>query len=121
MSNIQVYRKLNRVTTVTVALLSIILTATLLELRIVPLILTLPVFLFPVSVYTSIIGLYDKKQPHLTHDYTYYFTWGAIMLVTGIEWILLYERMDITIEVIAGLSIALGYVYLNKFKSRTIS
>ena len=53
----------------------------------------------------------------MTQDYSYYFTWAAIMLVIGAEWILLYEKMGIMIGVIAGLSIALGYVYLNRFKS----
>lgn len=120
MSNIQVCSKLNTITTVTVVLLSVIAAAVLLQLSIVPLILTVPVFLIPVSVYTTNIGLSSRKQPHTTQDYSYYLTWAAIMLAIGIEWIILYEKMDIAIGVITGLAIALGYVYLNRFKSRMI-
>lgn len=42
------------------------------------------------------------------------------MLAIGIGWIILYEGMGATIGAIVVLSIALGYVYLNKIKSSKI-
>lgn len=120
LSNIQVYGKSNTITSVTVVLVSIIAASILLEFNVIPLILTVPVFLIPVSVYVTIIGVNSKKGPHMTQDYSYHFTWAGIMLVVGIEWILLYEKSGVIIGVIAGLAITLGFVYLNRFKSRMI-
>jgi hypothetical protein len=117
LSNIQVSVKSNTIATVTVVLLAIIASTALLQLHVIPFILSIPVFLIPVSVYTTIIGLNSKKESRMTQDHSYYFTWAAIMLTIGAEWILLYEKFGITIGVIDGLAIALGYVYLNRFKS----
>jgi hypothetical protein len=94
--------------------------AILLQLHLIPFILTLPIFLLPVSAYITIIGINSTKERKMTQDYSYYFTWAAIMFVVGIEWILLYEKIGVIIGVIAGLVVALGFVYLNKFKSRMI-
>jgi hypothetical protein len=120
LSNISVYGKSTTITSVTIVLLSIIAAATLLEFNVIPLILTAPVFLIPVSGYITILGLNSKKGPHMTQDYSYHFTWAGILLVVGIEWIFLYEKIDVIVGVIAGLGVALGFVYLNRFKSRII-
>lgn len=91
-----------------------------LQLHVIPLILTVPIFLIPISIYITIIGLYSKKEHSITQDYGYYFTWAGIMLAACIEWILLYDKMGIIFGVIAGLAVAIGFVYLNRFKSKMI-
>ncbi|MGB6464393.1 MAG: hypothetical protein WA799_07150 [Nitrosotalea sp.] len=119
MSSIQI-RTTNGILTTSVMIFSIIAVSALVQLHAIPLVLSVPLFLVPVSIYTTIVGLKYKHVPHLTQDYGYYFTWAAIMLAVGILWIALYEKMGIIIGVIAVLSIALGYVYLNKIKSSMI-
>lgn len=98
-------------------ILAIIAVSALLQLHAIPLVLSMPLFLIPVAIHTTIIGLRYKQVPHLTQDYSYHFVWAAIMLSVGVGWILLYEKMGIIIGSIAVLSIALGYVYLNKMKT----
>ncbi len=120
MSIIQTRRTTNGILTASVVIPAIIAVSVLLELHAIPLVLSVPLFLVPLSVYTTIVGLRYKQVSHLTQDYTYYFTWAAVMLSVGISWILLYEKTGIIIGVIAVLSIVLGYVYLNKMKSSMI-
>lgn len=119
MSNIQI-RTTNTIFTVSVVILVIISVSALLQLHAIPLVLSVPLFLVPVSIYTTIIGLKYKQAPHVTQDYSYYLTWAAIMLAIGTSWIVFYEKMGLVIGAIAVLSIALGYVYLNKIKSAVI-
>ncbi|MGI0072612.1 MAG: hypothetical protein ACREA3_02225 [Nitrosotalea sp.] len=120
MSSIHTHRTPNTITTVTVVLLAIIAVAALLQLRIIPPVLSVPLFLIPIAIYTTIIGLKSKHEPHKTQNHSYHFTWAGIMLAIGIGWIILYEGMGATIGAIVVLSIALGYVYLNKIKSSKI-
>ncbi|MFZ1077664.1 MAG: hypothetical protein WAN47_09590 [Nitrosotalea sp.] len=120
MSSIQTRRTTNGILTASVVILAIIAVSAMLELHAIPLALSVPLFLVPVSVYTTIVGLRYKQAPRLTQDYTYYFTWAAVMLSVGVSWILLYEKTGMIIGVIAVLSIVLGYVYLNKIKSSRI-
>lgn len=121
LSKIQTQRTSSTITTVTVVMLTIIAVAALLQLHVIPLVLSAPLFLIPVSIYTTVIGLKNKHEPHITQEYSYHFTWAGIMLAVGIGWIVLYENMGVGIGVIAILSIALGYIYLNKIKSTTIN
>ena len=95
----------------------IIAVAILLQLHVVPLVLAIPLFLIPVSIYTTVIGLKSRQERNITQNYSYYFTLSAVMLTIGIAWIVLYENMGVIMTVIAVLAIALGYVYLNKIKS----
>ncbi len=120
LSSIQTRRTTNGILTASVVILAIIAVSAMLELHAIPLALSVPLFLVPVSVYTTIVGLRYKQAPRLTQDYTYYFTWAAVMLSVGVSWILLYEKTGMIIGVIAVLSIVLGYVYLNKIKSSRI-
>ncbi len=117
LSNIQSHRTSSTITTATVVILAIIAVAALFQLHVIPLVLSIPLFLIPVSIYTTVIGLNKKKEFHITQDYSYYFTWAGIMLAIGIGLVVIYENMGIVIGVISVLSIALGYVYLNKIKS----
>lgn len=117
MSSIQTRRTTNGILTASVIILAIIAVSALLQLHAIPLVLSMPLFLIPVAIHTTIIGLRYKQVPHLTQDYSYHFVWAAIMLSVGVGWILLYEKMGIIIGSIAVLSIALGYVYLNKMKT----
>jgi hypothetical protein len=119
-SIIQTRHTTNGILTASVVILAIIAVSALLELHAIPLVLSVPLFLVPVSIYTTIVGLKYKQVPHLAQDYTYYFTWAAVMLSVGVSWILLYEKTGIIIGAIAVLSIVLGYVYLNKIKSSMI-
>ena len=109
------------ITTTTVVILAIIAVAALLQSHVIPIILSIPLFLIPLSIYTTTIGLNKKKELHITQDYSYYFTWAGIMLAIGIGWIVIYENMGIVIGVISMLSIALGFVYLNKIKSSLVN
>jgi hypothetical protein len=120
LSKIQTRRTTNAILTTSVIILAIIAVAALLQLRAIPLVLSVPLFLVPVSIYTTIVGLKYKQVPHVTQNYSYYLTLAAIMLAAGIGWILLYENMGLVIVIISVLSIALGYVYLNKIKSSRI-
>ena len=119
MSNIQI-RTTNNILTASVVILVIISVSALLQLHAIPLVLSVPLFLVPVSIYATIIGLKYKPMPHLTPDHSYYLTWAAIMLAGGISGIVLYEKMGLVIVAIAVLSVALGYIYLNKIKSAVI-
>ena len=120
MNKTQTHRT-SSITTVTVIILVIIAVAALLQLHVIPFVLSIPLFLIPVSIYTTVIGLKNKRISHITQDYGYYLTWAGIMLAVGIGWIVLYENMGIVIGVIVVLSITLGYVYLNKIKSTIIN
>ncbi|SMH71245.1 hypothetical protein [Candidatus Nitrosotalea okcheonensis] len=120
MSKIQTHRTSN-ITTITLVILVIIAVAALLQLHLIPLVLSIPLFLIPVSIYTTVLGLRNKQKPYATSDHDYYFTWAGIMLAVGIGWIVLYEKMGVVIGVISILSIVLGYVYLNKIKSTMIN
>ncbi len=95
----------------------IIAVAILLQLHVVPLVLSIPFFLIPFSIYTTVIGLKSKQERNIAQNHSYYFTWSAVMLTIGIGWIVLYENMGVIMTVITVLAIALGYVYLNKIKS----
>lgn len=121
LSKIQTQRTSSTITTVTVVMLTIIAVAALLQLHVIPLVLSVPLFLIPVSIYTTVVGLKNKHEPHITQDHGYHLTWAGIMLAVGIGWIVLYENMGVMIGVIAILSIALGYIYLNKIKTATIN
>ena len=120
LSSIQTRRTTNGIITASVVILAVIAVSALLELHAIPLALSVPLFLVPVSVYTTIVGFRYRQAPHITQDYSYHFVWAAVMLAVGVLWIALYEKMGIVIGVIAVLSIALGYVYLNKIKSTRI-
>ena len=120
MSSIQTCRTTNGIITASVAIFAVIAVFALLELHAIPLALSVPLFLVPVSVYTTIVGFRYRQAPHITQDYSYHFVWAAVMLAVGVLWIALYEKLGIVIGVIAVLSIALGYVYLNKIKSTRI-
>lgn len=117
MSEIQTHRIPSTRTTATVVMLAIIAVAALLQLHVIPLVLTVPLFLVPLSIYVTMLGLKNRQRPHITQNYSYYFTWGGIMVAVGVGWITLYENMGVIIGAIAILSIALAYVYLNKIKS----
>lgn len=117
MSRIQAYHTPNTTTTVTVVILAIIAVAALLQLHTIQLVLSFPLFLIPVAIYTTIIGFRSKQEPHKTQDYSYHFEWAGIMLAVGIGWVILYFGMGIIIGAISVLSVALGYVYLDKLKS----
>jgi len=116
LSNIQT-RSTKTITTVTVVIAITITVAALLQLHEIPLILSIPFFLIPISTYTTIIGLNSRQEHNRTQNYSYYFTWAAIMLAISITWILLYENMGVIMGIIAVLVITLGYVYLNRAKS----
>ena len=120
LSSIQTRRTTNGIITASVVILAVIAVSALLELHAIPLALSVPLFLVPVSVYTTIVGFRYRQAPHITQDYSYHFVWAAVMLAVGVLWIALYEKMGIVIGVIAVLSIVLGYVYLNKIKSSKI-
>ena len=120
MSSIQTSRTTNGIITASVVILAVIAVSALLELHAIPLALSVPLFLVPVSVYTTIVGFRYRQAPHITQDYSYHFVWAAVMLAVGVLWIALYEKLGMVIGVIAVLSIALGYVYLNKIKSTRI-
>ena len=120
MSSIQTCRTTNGIITASVVILAVIAVSALLELHAIPLALSVPLFLVPVSVYTTIVGFRYRQAPHITQDYSYHFVWAAVMLAVGVLWIALYEKVGIVIGVISVLSIALGYVYLNKIKSARI-
>ena len=121
LSRIQIHRTPNTITTATVVMLVIISVAILLQLHVMPIILSIPLFLIPLAIYATIIGLKSKHEPHKTQDHSYYFTWGGIMLAVGVGWIILYEGIGVILGIIAVFSIALGYVYLNKTKSSMIN
>jgi len=120
LSSIQTSRTTNGIITASVVILAVIAVSALLELHAIPLALSVPLFLVPVSVYTTIVGFRYRQAPHITQDYSYHFVWAAVMLAVGVLWIALYEKLGMVIGVIAVLSIALGYVYLNKIKSTRI-
>ncbi|MGI0046008.1 MAG: hypothetical protein ACREBB_02305 [Nitrosotalea sp.] len=120
LSRIQIHRASNTTTT-TVVILAIIAVAALLQIHVIPLVLSFPLFLIPVAIYTTIVGLKSRYEPHKTEDHSYHFTWAAIMLSVGVGWIILYEGTGVIIGAIAVLSITLGYVYLNKVKSSMIN
>ncbi|MGI0086477.1 MAG: hypothetical protein ACREBI_00745 [Nitrosotalea sp.] len=117
MSKIQVHSTSKTVTTATVLMLDAIAVAALLQLHLVPLILTIPLFLIPVSVYTTVIGFKNVKERNMTQDYSYYFTWASIMMIVGIVWIVIDEKLGVIIGIISTLAVALCYVYLNRAKS----
>ncbi len=98
-------------------MLDAIAVAALLQLHLVPLILTIPLFLIPVSVYTTVIGFKNVKERNMTQDYSYYFTWASIMMIVGIVWIVIDEKLGVIIGIISTLAVALCYVYLNRAKS----
>jgi len=120
LSSIQTRRTTNGIITASVVILAVIAVSVLFELHAIPLALSVPLFLVPVSVYTTIVGFRYRQAPHITQDYSYHFVWAAVMLAVGVLWIALYEKLGMVIGVIAVLSIALGYVYLNKIKSTRI-
>jgi hypothetical protein len=120
LSSIQTRRTTNGIITASVVIFAVIAVFALLELHAIPLALSVPLFLVPVSIYTTIVGFRYEQAPHITQDYSYDFVWAAVMLAVGVLWIALYEKMGIVIGVIVVLSIVLGYVYLNKIKSSRI-
>ena len=79
----------------------------------IPLILAVPIFLIPVSIYAAVIGIY-KKRHAFPHDYGYHLKWSAIMLSVGVTWLVLYEKLGVIIGIISVLSIILAFVYVNK-------
>ncbi len=95
--------------------------AILLQLKTIPLVLTFPLFLIPIGIYTTIIGFKSRRELHKTEGHGYYFTWAGIMLAVGIGWVVLYEGLGVIMGIIMVLAIALGFVYLNKIKSSIIS
>lgn len=118
--SIQTLRTTNGTLTASVVILAVIAVSALLELHAIPLALSVPFFLVPVSVYTTIVGLRYRQTHHITQDYSYYFVWAAVMLAVGISWIVIYEKAGPVVGIISVLSIALGFVYLNKIKSSAI-
>lgn len=102
-------------------MLVIITVAALLQLKAVPLVLTFPLFLIPIGIYTTTIGFTSRKEPHKTEDHSYYFTWAGIILAVGIGWIVFYEGFGVIIGIISVLSITLGFVYLSKIKSSLVN
>ncbi|MGI0101617.1 MAG: hypothetical protein ACREA7_03360 [Nitrosotalea sp.] len=117
MSKVQVHSTSKTVTTATVLMLDAIVVAVLLQLHLVPLILTIPLFLIPVSIYTTVIGFKNVKERSMTQDYGYYFTWASIMMIVGIVWIVIDEKLGVIIGIISTLAVVLCYVYLNRAKS----
>lgn len=120
LSTIQNYKP-SSIITATIVILCIIVIAALLQFHVIPTLLLIPIFLIPVSLYTTILGFMSKKEIHMTQDYSYYFSWAGIMMAVGIGWIVLYEKMDLIFGVIAIFSIVLAYVYMNKIKSSMIN
>ncbi len=115
LSNIQTY-KISNATTATVIILDAIGIFALLQLNIIPIVLAVPMFLIPISLYTTALGI-NKKMHSVERDYGYHFTWSAIMLAIGVACIVFYEKAGITVSIISVLAIILGYIYLNKIKS----
>jgi len=97
----------------TVTILDAIGISALLQLHLLPFVLAVPVFLIPVSIYATVVGI-GKKMRAGPHDYGYHLTWSAIMLSVGVGWVVLYEKMGVISGVISILSIILAYVYINK-------
>jgi hypothetical protein len=108
----------NNVISVTVIILVLISLGILIEVNVIPAIISLPLFLVLISIYTTIVGLRAKKVR--TPSHTYSLVWSGIMLSVGIAWLLLYRGLDIIMALISVLVIILVYVYLNHFKSRSI-
>lgn len=107
----------NNVITVTVIILVLISLGILMEVKVIPPIIGLPLFLVLISIYTTIIGL--KSKMGRTPSHTYGLVWSGIMLSVGAAWLLLYQGVDIIMALISVLIIILVYVYLNHFKSRS--
>lgn len=116
LASVQTRKISDSTTAVTVIILDAIGVFALLQLNMVPIILATPLFLIPVSIYTTALGI-SKRRHGIKYDYGYHFAWSAIMLAIGAGWILLYEKMGVVISIIAVLAVVLGYVYLNKIKS----
>lgn len=115
MSSIQTRRFSEATTAATVAILDAIGVSVLLQMHMIGLILAFPVFLIPVSLYTTVIGI-DKKRRGVPRDYGYHLKWSAVMLSVGVGWVVLYEKMGVIIGVISVLSVILAYVYLNRIR-----
>jgi hypothetical protein len=108
----------NNVITVTVIILILISLGMLMEVKVIPPTISLPLFLVLISIYMTILGL--KSKLGRTPSHTYNLVWAGIMLSIGIAWLLLYQGADIIMALISVLIIVLVYVYLNHFKSRSI-
>ena len=109
------------VVAVTVVILVTLGVAFLVLLNIIAPILSIPVFLVPISVYMTFVGFKEPKGGDITPNYAYLLAWASVLLAVGSTWLVFIVSQNTVMAIMDILIIALVYVYIGWAKSRKTS
>lgn len=102
-----------------VVIVTLIVLALFVQFKIITVLLAIPLFLIPPSLYLTAVGLTSESEKATVPAYTYYFTWSGVMLVVSLVWISLYEGLGAALSLVVALVVVLVYLFVNRAKSRS--